>query len=124
MLCPPVSETAVEFDPTLGRLLAPWTAGRTPLFHDLLSDGDGVVRRYAIYELSDRRSRSPASRPPSRSRRGRVGTSRDEPPAADDRRAQGPRAERPASRDRQLAGAAGCPADGGLRLLAGDPARA
>ena len=30
MLCPPVPETAVEFDPTLGRLLAPWLAGRTP----------------------------------------------------------------------------------------------
>ena len=28
MLCPPVPETAVEFDPTLGRLLAPWLAGR------------------------------------------------------------------------------------------------
>ena len=27
LLCPPVPETAVEFDPTLGRLLAPWLAG-------------------------------------------------------------------------------------------------
>ena len=27
MFCPPVPETAVEFDPTLGRLLAPWIAG-------------------------------------------------------------------------------------------------
>ena len=26
MLCPPMPETAVEFDPTLGRLLAPWLA--------------------------------------------------------------------------------------------------
>ena len=43
--------------------------------------------------------------------------------AADARRAQGSRPERPPSRDRQLAGAAGCPSDRGLRLLAGDPAR-
>ena len=26
MLCPPVSDTTVEFDPTLGQLLAPWTS--------------------------------------------------------------------------------------------------
>ena len=32
MFCPPVPETAVEFDPTLGRLLAPWIAGHTPVF--------------------------------------------------------------------------------------------
>ena len=55
MFCPPVPETAVEFDPTLGRLLAPWLAGRTPLFREDLADGDGVVRRYSIYELSDDR---------------------------------------------------------------------
>jgi hypothetical protein len=53
MLCPPVSDTTVEFDSTLGNLLAPWTSGRTPLYHDLLSDADGVVRRYSIYRLSD-----------------------------------------------------------------------
>jgi len=52
MFCPPVPETAVEFDPTLGRLLAPWLAGREPLFRRDLSDGDGVLRRYAIYELA------------------------------------------------------------------------
>jgi hypothetical protein len=52
MFCPPVPETAVEFDPTLGRLLAPWVAGRTPLFRQDLSDGDGVLRQYAIYELT------------------------------------------------------------------------
>jgi hypothetical protein len=55
MLCPPVPETAVEFDPTLGRLLSPWLAGRTPLYREDLTDGDGVLRRYAIYELSDDR---------------------------------------------------------------------
>ena len=55
MLCPPVSEKTVEFDPTLGRLLEPWTTGREPLYRDELSDADGVVRRYSIYELSDDR---------------------------------------------------------------------
>jgi hypothetical protein len=52
MLCPPVPETAVEFDPTLGRLLAPWLAKHTPLFRQNLTDGDGVLRQYAIYELT------------------------------------------------------------------------
>jgi hypothetical protein len=51
MFCPPVPETAVEFDPTLGRLLDSWTAERTPLYRQNLSDADGVLRRYAIYEL-------------------------------------------------------------------------
>ena len=65
MLCPPVPETAVEFDPTLGRLLAPWLAGRTPLYREDLTDGDGVVRRYSIYELSDDRLASrPTGGPP------------------------------------------------------------
>jgi hypothetical protein len=53
LLCPPVPETAVEFDPTLGRLLAPWLAGREPLFREEIGDADGVVRRYAIYKLDD-----------------------------------------------------------------------
>jgi hypothetical protein len=52
LFCPPVPETAVEFDPTMGRLLEPWVAGRTPLFRQDLSDGDGVLRQYAIYELN------------------------------------------------------------------------
>jgi len=52
MLCPPEPETSVEFDPTLGRLLAPWLDGRTPLFRRDLTDGDGVLRHYAIYELA------------------------------------------------------------------------
>jgi hypothetical protein len=52
LLCPPIPETAVEFDPALGRLLAPWLASREPLFHRELTDGDGVVRRYEIYNLS------------------------------------------------------------------------
>ena len=51
LFCPPVPETAIEFDPTLGRLLEPWVAERTPLFRQDLSDGDGVLRQYAIYEL-------------------------------------------------------------------------
>ena len=61
MLCPPVPETAVEFDPTLGRLLAPWLAGRPPLYREDLTDGDGVLRRYAIHDLSeDRLASGPA----------------------------------------------------------------
>jgi Dolichyl-phosphate-mannose-protein mannosyltransferase len=52
LFCPPVPETAVEFDPTLSRLLEPWVAERTPLFRQDLSDGDGVLRQYAIYELN------------------------------------------------------------------------
>ena len=55
MLCPPISEKTVEFDPTLSRLLEPWTAGREPLYREDLADAEGVVRRYAIYELSDQR---------------------------------------------------------------------
>jgi hypothetical protein len=51
LLCPPVPETAVEFDPTLGRLLNPWLQTHTPIFREDLRDGDGVLRRYAIYDL-------------------------------------------------------------------------
>jgi hypothetical protein len=51
MLCPPVPENAVEFDPTLGRLLAPWLATARPLYRQDLGDADGVVRSYAIYAL-------------------------------------------------------------------------
>jgi hypothetical protein len=51
LFCPPVPETAVEFDPTLGRLLAPWLATARPLYRQDLGDADGVVRRYAIYAL-------------------------------------------------------------------------
>jgi hypothetical protein len=53
MLCPPVREQAVEFDPTLGRLLSPWLDGREPVYREDLADAEGVVRRYAIYELID-----------------------------------------------------------------------
>ena len=52
LFCPPIPETAVEFDPTLSRLLAPWIAGHAPLFRDDLTDADGVVRQYSIYELA------------------------------------------------------------------------
>jgi hypothetical protein len=55
MMCPPVPETAVEFDPTLGRLLAPWLARHEPVYRRDLADGDGIVRRYAIYEIRDER---------------------------------------------------------------------
>ena len=55
MLCPPTVESSVEFDPTLGRLLAPWLARQTPLYHQDLADSDGVVRTYSIYDLLDER---------------------------------------------------------------------
>ena len=51
LFCPPVPEDAVEFDPSLGRLMAPWLAARRPIYREDLADSDGVVRRYAIYEL-------------------------------------------------------------------------
>ena len=60
MFCPPVPETAVEFDPTLGRLLAPWIAGHKPLFREDLTDADGVVRQYSIFELAPADSMAPA----------------------------------------------------------------
>jgi hypothetical protein len=52
-----VPEDAVEFDPTLGRLLAPWLAWDRPLYRRDLADADGVVRRYAIHGLSGREAR-------------------------------------------------------------------
>jgi hypothetical protein len=55
LLCPPVPETAVEFDPTLGRLLNSWLARQTPVYRQDLTDGDGVLRRYAIYDIAKER---------------------------------------------------------------------
>lgn len=56
MLCPPRpgedGEIEVEFDPTLGRLLSPWLAAHKPLYREDLGDADGLVRRYAIYDLA------------------------------------------------------------------------
>jgi hypothetical protein len=52
LLCPPVTGTTVEFDPTFGMLLAPWLARRSALFHEDIADADGVIRRYAIYSLA------------------------------------------------------------------------
>jgi hypothetical protein len=52
MFCPPSPETAVEFDPTLGHLLGPWIANQTAVFREDLTDGDGVMRHYAIFELA------------------------------------------------------------------------
>lgn len=52
MLCPPDPEDAVEFDPTLGNRLRPWTDRRRPLYRESLADADGVVRRFSIYELA------------------------------------------------------------------------
>ncbi len=52
LLCPPVPETAVEFDPTLGRLLTSWLVAHPPIYREDLADTDGVIRRYAIYPLA------------------------------------------------------------------------
>ena len=50
LLCPPI-RGEVEFDPTLSDRLRPWLDGRAPLYRADLGDADGVVRRYAIYDL-------------------------------------------------------------------------
>ncbi len=61
LLCPPVPETAVEFDATLSHLLRPWLSRRNPLYRQDLTDGDGVLRRYAIYDIgAERLSAGPA----------------------------------------------------------------
>ncbi len=52
LLCPPEDQSDVEFDPTLSRLLEPWLARRAPLYRERLVDGDGVARRYEIYDLA------------------------------------------------------------------------
>jgi hypothetical protein len=62
LLCPPVPGSAVEFDPTLGRLLAPWVAEHDPLYHEEIADGDGVKRLYAVYALAGDSSRGRAKR--------------------------------------------------------------
>jgi hypothetical protein len=56
LLCPPIPQDAVEFDPTLSRVLKPWLATHQPLFRQELADADGIVRRYEIYSLSDQSS--------------------------------------------------------------------
>ena len=53
MLCPPESENAVEFDPTISIRLAPWLATQRPLYRESITDPDGVARAYAIYDLSE-----------------------------------------------------------------------
>lgn len=55
MMCPPEPLDAVEFDPTLGRLLGPWLAARAPIYQQVLKDGDGVARSYSIYPLDEPR---------------------------------------------------------------------
>jgi hypothetical protein len=69
LLCPPVPETAVEFDPTLGRRLAPWLAQRRPLYTERVVDADGVARRYAIYDLAAPITAQAAGSGPGRTRR-------------------------------------------------------
>jgi hypothetical protein len=55
LLCPPEPETAVEFDPTLGRILRPWLAAQTPLYQERLTDADRVPRLYSLYALPESR---------------------------------------------------------------------
>ena len=55
MMCPPEPLDAVEFDPTLGRLLGPWLAARAPIYQQVLKDGDGILRTYSIYPLDEPR---------------------------------------------------------------------
>lgn len=56
LLCPPIPETAQEFDPTMCRLLDRWLARQDPVFREDLSDAEGVVRRYSIYSLQSARN--------------------------------------------------------------------
>jgi hypothetical protein len=51
LMCPPEPIDAVEFDGRLGVVLADWLRAHRPLYARALSDGDGVVRRYAVYAL-------------------------------------------------------------------------
>lgn len=53
LMCPPVPEASAHFDPALSRALDPWLAGRTPVFAEDIRDPEGVVRRYAIYDLGE-----------------------------------------------------------------------
>ena len=55
LMCPPIPETAIEFDPKLGQVLSPWMANNHPVYREDLEDADGVIRRYAIYSLSGRK---------------------------------------------------------------------
>lgn len=57
LLCPPKGESDVEFDPAMSRLLAPWLASRSPLYHEELNDLDELVRSYSIYELAPSNTR-------------------------------------------------------------------
>lgn len=57
LMCPPVPEDAVEFDPALGRLLGGWLAQQTPIYREDLADADGIVRRYALYEIATEQPR-------------------------------------------------------------------
>lgn len=70
LMCPPVPEGAVEFDSLLSEALLTWLAGREPIYRRELSDGDGVVRAYAIYDLDHaERPRLAVDDRPERSRR-------------------------------------------------------
>jgi len=65
LMCPPVPEDAVEFDPALGALLADWLAEREPIYRETITAGNGVTRRYALYELTDASPKRLAAAEPS-----------------------------------------------------------
>jgi hypothetical protein len=68
LLCPPEPLNAVEFDPALDRLLGNWLEGRDAVYRETIADPDGVVRRYAIYELGGGSHDAIAARPRERPR--------------------------------------------------------
>ncbi len=51
LLCPPIPDDAVEFDPALLRLLADWLRRQAPIYAERIVDPDGVARNYQIYKL-------------------------------------------------------------------------
>ena len=70
MLCPPISDPTVEFDPTLGRLLEPWTTrSRAALSRTSSPTPTVSVRRYSIYELANEPAPKQHARRSKRSRR-------------------------------------------------------
>jgi hypothetical protein len=58
LMSPPIPESSAQFDPLLTRRLEPWLARASPLFEREITDPDGVIRRYAIYDLHANGSRA------------------------------------------------------------------
>ena len=102
MLCPPEKPGEIEFDPTLSRLLAPWTRKHAPLYHEDLADPDGVdaaLLRSMRWATADRTAKIAGKRD--------LETMSQRHPTLD--RAEAGRPEAAAPGDRQLAGSHGSP---------------